>query len=174
MPVNDKALLLKEIEEVFPFVEKPNGLSLSYHKAECAECEGVRRDLEAYSEPELPNEALRYLHNEMGCLSAKAWRWVFPSYLRYCVDVDDTYDGVETEYLIYNFSPELRHQTETYKQLSEFNQAQIDCLIHFLEWCSVHPHWSEYCKEDIENAIGFIKAYRHNKSLHSDSPKARR
>lgn len=159
--MNDKAHLLSEIEEVFPFVHKPSGLALSYHKVGCINCEMLRRDLEAYSKMELPKEVLRYLHNEMGCLSAKGWRWILPSCLRYCVSVDDTCDNLETEFLIYNPGPDLKFQKETMERLSDLNDLQVQCLIHFLEWCSVHPHWSEYCQEDIQRGLAFMETYRH-------------
>ena len=165
MPMNETASLFKEIEKTFPFVDKPNGLALLHHKVGCFNCEMVRRDLETYSKPELPKEALRYLHNEMGCLSAKGWRWVLPSYLRYCVGVNDTYDGLETEYLIYTLGPDLKYQKETFEHLSELTGPQIDCLIHFLGWCSAHPHWSDYCPKDIQRAIAFMQTYRHNNFL---------
>ncbi|MCG7981849.1 MAG: hypothetical protein JAY90_03750 [Candidatus Thiodiazotropha lotti] len=163
--MSDKASLLKEIKEVFPFINKPQGLSLSFHKDGCPNCDVVRRHLEEYSGQELSRQALRYVHSEMGCLSAKGWSWVLPSLLRYCVGVDDTYDGVETEYLIYSLGPELKYQKEVLEHLSELNGPQVSCLIHFLEWCCDHPYWSGYCSGDIERAIGFMQSYRHNRKF---------
>jgi hypothetical protein len=167
--MSDTASLLKEIEEAFPFINKPQGFSLSFHKDGCLNCDIVRRDLEEYPGQELPRKALRYLHTEMGCLSAKGWSWVFPSLLRYCVGVDDTYDGIETEFLIYSLGPDLKFQKDVMEHLSELNGPQISCLIHFLDWCGNHPHWSEYCPEEIERAKGFMQSYRHNRKFEASA-----
>ena len=66
----DTVALLEEIDRVFPLVAKPGGDLIMFHQSGCYECEGVRNDLEQYSEPSLPDNAIRYLHNDMTCLSA--------------------------------------------------------------------------------------------------------
>ncbi len=162
MPVNDTPSLLREIEEFFPFIDKPQGWDLMAHPGECLNCSIVRKDLEEYPGQELPKEGLRYLHTETSCLSPMGWAWYFPSLLRYCVGVNDTYDGIETEFLIYGLCPSPKFEHETRKHLSALNESQISCLIHFLEWCKGHPYWSEYCPEDIERAIEFMHEYQHN------------
>ena len=88
--------ILEKIESTFPFVDKPKGLDLSFHKVGCIKCEIIRRHLAEYTQPHLPFEALRYLHSEMDCLSAKGWCWVLPSLLRHCVTAEATFDDVET------------------------------------------------------------------------------
>jgi len=148
--------LIKEIETVFPFVEKPAGINISFHKIDCYQCLYLRQEMEKYPVSELPKAALRYIHDELSCLSAKGWAWVLPSYLRYCVKSNSTYDGVETEFLIYNLSPELKYQKETLNRLSALNKKQILCLFHFIEWCEKHEHWSSYCPEEILRAKQFL------------------
>lgn len=152
--------LIKEVDEVFPPVPKPHGVDLSFHKVGCDECRYVRQDLEGIDGSELPFETLRYLRGELSCLSAKGWRWVLPSYLKHCLTVDSTYDDLETEFLIYNLGPELKYQKETLERLSLLNKSQIECLVHFLQWCEVHPHWSGYCREDIARALAFMRTVR--------------
>ena len=152
----DSENLIKEIELVFPFVERPKGIQVSFHKVDCYQCLYLRQEMERYPGTELPKEALRYLHNELSCLSAKGWAWVLPSYLRYCVTADETYDGMETEFLIYNLSPDLKFQKETMQRLSLLNREQITCLIHFIEWCEEHEHWSNYCPKEIIRAKHFL------------------
>lgn len=133
--------LRKEIEPAFTFVEKPNGLSLSFHKDDCHQCGYLRDDLAQYKGKELPPEGIREIHQEMSCLSAQGWRWALPSYLRYCLTEEAGYDQLEIEFLIYNLAPELKYQLETKRRLSALSQDQILCLINFLEWCKVHEHW---------------------------------
>lgn len=152
--------LIKEVEDVFPPVPKPQGLELSFHQNGCDECRLVRQDLEGYRDPELPFKALRYLHSEWSCLSAKGWRWALPSYLKHCLTVDSTYDDMETEFLIYTLRPDLKYQKDTLERLSLLSRSQLDCLIHFLEWCAAHPHWSEHCPDDITQALSFMRTVK--------------
>jgi hypothetical protein len=154
--------LLNEIEITFPPVEKPNGLNISFHKDDCAHCVYLRKDLSEFAGPWLPPRALRLMHQEMGSLSALAWRWVLPSYLTHCVSVATNYDDVETEFLVCNLGPDKQFQTEALERLSALNLHQIVCLIHFLEWCLSHKHWAEYCPEDIEKALSFMRTVRND------------
>ena len=149
--------LLQEIDALLPPVPKPVGTAISFHESECAHCEYLRNYLAQYTAPELPDEAIRYLHQEMSCLSARGWRWVLPSYLRRCL-TQDLYDPVETEFLIYRLGPSAEHENEMRERLSALSQQQVGCLAHFLEWCRAHPHWSEYCGDDIERARAFIRS----------------
>jgi Family of unknown function (DUF6714) len=153
----NKELLLQEIEETFPLVEKPEGLDISFHKDDCAHCFYLRKDLAEYKGKTLPNEGIRVIHDEMSSLSTKGWRWALPSFLKYSINVTDHSDDRETEFLIYNLSPSQEYEKETTERLSELNESQITCLIHFLEWCQDHPFWSDYCEEDISRGIKFLK-----------------
>lgn len=162
----DTETLLLEVEKVFIPVNKPTGFALSFHKVGCASCEYLRKGLEIYTDRFLSPEAIRYMHGEMSCLSAKGWRWVLPSYLHHCLTADSTTDGDQTtEFLIYNLGPALKYQKETMQRLSLLNREHIDCLIHFLEWCAQHAYWSTYCPEDINKGLAFMRTLRHNKSL---------
>ena len=152
--------LLEEIERVFPPVEKPSGLEISFHKVGCGHCTYLRKDMEKYTGSQLPEEAIRWIADEMSCLSAKGWRWVLPSYLKWCVGVDDTCDGRPTEFLIYNLAPKLEHRKGTTQRMSELNGEQIGCLLHFVEWCASHEYWSDYCSEEISLAHDYLRSIR--------------
>jgi hypothetical protein len=156
----DTQAMIEEVERVFTPVSKPSGLELSFHKLDCDQCAYLRNDMEIYKDQWLPPQALRYLHGEMSCLSAKGWRWVLPSYLRHCLTADSSHDDLETEFLIYNLGPDLKFQRETIKRLSLLNGEQVNCLVHLLEWCAKHPHWSEYCPEDISKALSFMRTLK--------------
>src|SRR3990167_1862995 len=121
--------LLREVEIAFPFVPKPEGLEISFHKVGCHECDYLREDLADVKGSEVDANALRTVVQEMSSLSAKGWRWILPSYLRHCLSVDSTYDDMETEFLIYNLRPDLKYQKDTIARLSLLNSRQIDCLI---------------------------------------------
>ena len=63
---------------------------------------------------------------------------------------------METEFLIYSLAPTLQFQRETFERLSTLNEAQVDCVICFLEWCLTQEYWKEYCPQELENAISFL------------------
>lgn len=148
--------LIQEIEACFPYVEKPQEHLLPFHKENCHQCYFLVNDLDTYKEKEIPHEGIREVYTEMSCLSAKAWYWVMPSYLRQCVLlVDECRDF--TEFLIYNFSPAEEHKPIITTRLSEFNREQLNCIISFLHWCNTSDHWvSTYCPENLAAAIAFI------------------
>jgi hypothetical protein len=149
--------LLEELALVFPPVEKPDARAVVYHESGCRQCDMLRDYLEKYSEPTLPDEAVRYLNDEWSCLSPKGMRWVLPSYLRYCI-LTETKDGIETEMLVYSLGPALEHQAEERARLRGLTTAEVECLLHFLEWCSVHPEWSTYCPDAIARARAFVES----------------
>lgn len=149
--------LTKEIEECFPFVEKPNGAALSFHETDCFECDDLRSDLESYIDKEIPPEAIRKMYHEMSMLSAEGWCWALPSYLRFCLTEKAVYNQDEIEFLIYNFGPSEEFQADTKNRLSGFNRKQIECILSFLNWCNEPSHWaSSYCGNNILMAIEFV------------------
>lgn len=149
-------ILIQEIENCFPYVEKPQGLALPFHKNGCHQCEFLVEDLELYKEQQIPEKGIREAYTEMSCLSAKGWRWVLPSYLRLCVlSVEECRDF--TEFLIYNLSPAEAHKAGAKERLSELNQEQLNCILSFLNWCQTSGHWvSKYCPENVAQAVVFI------------------
>jgi hypothetical protein len=147
--------LLDEISAVLPPVSKPPRDSIAFHKIGCDQCKYLRDDLDQYQGATLPDDAIRYLHNEWSCLSAAATRWVLPSYLARCV-TQDLYDPLETEFLIYTLAPEPKYELETTQRLSKLSHEQIGCLRNFLAWCSSHPHWPTYCPNELTRAVNFI------------------
>ena len=152
--------VLSHVEQVFGFIKKPRGNSISFHKNDCLQCKFLRQELQPYKDMELPYQGIFCVFQDMSCLSAKGWRWVLPSYLRYCLTKEAEISGMETEFLIYNLGPNIGHQTETLERLSDLNQEQINCLLNFLFWCREHDYWSKYYLSDIKRAIGFIQKLR--------------
>ena len=152
--------ILDIVERSFTFVEKPKGRSISFHKNDCWQCDSLREDLLQYKGRELPVEAIRCLHQEMSCLSASGWRWVLPSFLRYCITKEAEESGMETEFLIYNLSPAPEYQDEARIRLSALNKEQINCLLSLMLWCKENEYWSTYYPNEIHNAIGFIQSLR--------------
>lgn len=150
--------LSKEIEAVFSFVEMPLGAELLFHKNGCLECGSLLEDIEQYRGKEITGEFIRLIHQELSHLSAKAWRWILPYYLRFCLTPEAEYNQMETEFLIYNLGPDLKFQTETLQRLSLLNKDQINCLIHFLEWCSINQHWKECCPNELGMALKFLQS----------------
>jgi hypothetical protein len=149
--------LLKEIESAFPFVKMPSQMEISFHKSNCDKCKYLRNDLEDYRNKEVTGDTIRYLHQDMSCLSAKGWLWILPYYLRFCIAPEAEYSRDEKESLIFNLSPDLKFQSETLERLSLLNQTQINCLIHFVEEYSKSEYWNTYYSDDIKRAINFLR-----------------
>ena len=151
--------LLNEIEMLMPLVERPKGKDISFHKDDCYQCNYVRRDLEKFQDKEIPSEGIEIIYDEMSALSSKGWRWVMPSFLRYCIikcelhfnnSTDFLLNNAEIEFLIYSLSPDEKYEKETDERLSEFTNIQLWCLVHFLEWCDKNKYISEYHNDDID------------------------
>ena len=153
----DAHSLLAEIDQVLPPVLKPKPNDVAFHALGCGQCDDLRADLTEYSDRVLPPEAIRYIHNELSCLSAHGLRWVLPSYLKVCL-TQDLYDPLETEFLIYNLAPNPEDEADARQRLSALDLRQLMCLLHFLEWCRDHPHWSTYCPTEIADGILFLQS----------------
>jgi uncharacterized protein DUF6714 len=153
----DTHSLLAEIDQVLPPVSKPKPNAVPIHATGCGQCDDLRADLAEYNDPVLPPEAIRYIHNDLSCLSAHGLRWVLPSYLKVCL-TRDKYDPLETEFPIYSLAPSPEDEPDTRQRLSALNLRQLMCLLHFLEWCRDHAHWSAYCPEEIADAILFLQS----------------
>jgi hypothetical protein len=147
--------LLAEMEKVLPPIPKPLGRALSFHPTDCMQCEFLRRDLENYNDPLIPDEAVFCLRNELSLLSAEGFRWALLSYLRRCLTQDSGVDE-ETEFLIYTLGPDPEHESETESRLSLLSPPQLQLLLSFFERCAKHPHWSEYCPDEIAKARSFV------------------
>jgi len=119
--------------------------------------EYVAEELERYRSKPIDGDAIRLVHQELSNLSAKAWRWILPHYLRFCLTAEAEYNRMETEFLIYNLAPELQFQTDTSQRLSLLTAMQVACLIDFLGWCFDQEYWKEYCPQNINRAISFLQ-----------------
>lgn len=150
--------LRDEIDIAFPPVPKPVGDAISFHADDCANCQLVREHLSQYDGPYLPDDAIRYLFDELSCLSAAGFRWVLPSYLRRCLALESGYDALETEFLIYNLAPGPEYEDEARARLSDLSQSQLRCVQHFVEWCQTDPHWASYCSAELEKAASFVRS----------------
>jgi len=150
--------LLKEIDNVFPAMAMPTSEDLIYHHDECYSCAEVRRYLNASRNMEVDDALIRHLHQELYHLSPMTTRWILPYYLKFCLRSEGKYSQEETYFLVYNLRPSPRFQYDTYQRLSSLNAAQVECLIHFLKWCSGNLDWIEIL-EDIDKAIKFLHTH---------------
>jgi uncharacterized protein DUF6714 len=152
----DTEVLLSEIRAVFPSLPMPRAEELRFHPTNCAQCQYLSKDLEAYRGRVVDGNLLRYLHQELSCLSAKGWLWVLPNYLTYGLTPEAEYNQMETEFLIYNLAPGEQFEAETRERLSLLNPRQLACVLHFLEWLGDHPVWSERFPKELRAAKEFI------------------
>ena len=136
---------------------------LVFHGLNRVEAGRLKEELEQFrGNVALGGNEIRDVHQEMSHLSAKAWRWLMPFYLRFCLTPEAEYNHMETEFLIYNLNPDLKFQRDTLQRLSLFTEVQVRCLIHFLEWCLTKQYWKEYCPDNINRAIEFLRLKANN------------
>jgi hypothetical protein len=150
--------LLTEIRAAFPLVAMPAQRDLRFHSDGCVQCRYLSEYLDERRGDVIDGPVIRYMHQEMPCLSAKGWAWALPHYLPYCLTPEAEYNKMETEFLIYNFGCADKYKDNMRTQLSCLTMRQLRCLILFVEYLSVHPRWSEYCPEDIARALVFLRA----------------
>jgi hypothetical protein len=149
--------LLTEIRAAFPLVAMPAQQDLRFHSDGCAQCGYLAEYLDERRGHIVDGPVIRYMHQEMSCLSAKGWAWALPHYLPYCLTPEAEYNKMETEFLIYNFGCSDEYKDNMRTQLSCFTMRQLQCLILFVEYLRGHPQWSEYCPEDIARALVFLR-----------------
>jgi hypothetical protein len=154
----DTDRLAEEIDSAFPIVEMPPGNELPIKTLDSFEATHLVQELEQFRGKAINGTAIRLVHQEMSHLSAKAWRWLLPHYLRFCLTPEAEHNRMETEFLIYNLGPDLPFQRDTLRRLSLLTAVQVECLVHFLEWCLKSEYWKEYCPDNIAKAIGFLGA----------------
>lgn len=155
--MNKRDFLLKEIEQAFPFIEMPSNDELLFHSDNCKECKYLRNDIEKYRDKKITGKFIRLVHQELALLSAKAWEWLLPYYLRFCLTPEAEQNQMEIEYLVYNLSPKEEYKKDTILRLSFLSDIQILCLIHFLEWLFDDEYWGDFFKEDISAALTFLR-----------------
>src|SRR5438552_11320798 len=149
--------LLTEIRAAFPVVTMPAERDLRFHPDGCFQCDFLSEYLDAHRALTVDGPVIRYMHQEMSCLSAEGWAWALPHYLPYCLTPEAEYNRMETEFLIYNLGCADQYKGNMKSQLSGLTERQIRCLISFVEFLSEHPVWSEYCPDDIARALLFVR-----------------
>jgi hypothetical protein len=152
-----KSELLKKIDTAFPSRDMPVLAELSFHKEGCHQCDDLREDVEFYRGKSIGGETIRLVHQEMSQLSAKAWQWILPFYIKYCLTDKGEYSRMETEFLIYSLSPAQKFELETSERLSLLTFDQINVVICFFELCLKQDHWRDLFSDDIDQAINYLK-----------------
>jgi hypothetical protein len=160
--------LAQEIEAAFPHREMPREDALTAHDSGCQTCLDLRSDLEQYRGKAITVHLVREIHQELRNLSAEAWLWILPHYLRYGLTPEAEYTGMEIEFLVYSLDPAPEFRKDAFQRLSLMSTAQIDCLIHFLDWCLTRPRWKAYFPESLGRAIDFVSAVKARKVASSE------
>ena len=148
-------ILLKKINAAFLKIDMPDKNEMLFHEKD--RCQNyLLEEIEELRGGVISLEEIRILHQDMSTLSAKAWLWILPHYLRSCLTPEAEYSQMEIEYLIYSLSPTLKFESDVISRLSLLDKDQIECLIDFINWCSKKEFWNEYCPSDIFRAKVFL------------------
>lgn len=157
--------LLAEIEAAFPQEEMPLAMELTINDEGWSECNGLRDDLDALRGKPITSAIFRLVHQDLRCLSEKGLRWILPYYLGYCISTEGQQSRMETEFFVYTLSPMVEYRNEALQRFAFLNRSQIQCLCHFLDWCTNHPYWGEYFPDDLKNAREFIQILLSHRSF---------
>ncbi len=149
--------LAAEIDRIFPYVDMPERGAFPIGETDW-EIEALLDEVDTWRGKAITSRLIYYLHQEWYQLSAKAWRWMLPHWLRFCLTPKAAHDGMAIEWLVYSLRPGEAWADRTRKQLGLLSAPQIECLIHFLEWLSRHPRFGDYFPEDIAQAILFLQS----------------
>ena len=149
--------LLTEIRAAFPVMEMPSKRDLQFHPEGCYQCAYLSEYLDERRDHAVDGPVIRYMHQEMSCLSAKGWVWALPHYLPFCFTAEAAYNQMETAFLIYSLGPGAKYEDDMKVRLSALTPTQLCCLIHFLEWLSEDPTWKEYYPAEIARALLFVR-----------------
>lgn len=150
--------LLNEVASAFPPMDMPPVAELPFHVSGCFQCDWLKEELESRRGKPVEGDLIRLVHQELSCLSAKAWRWIAPHYISYCLNPEAVHNQMEAEYLVYNLGPEDKFKEDVLNRFSLFNGRQIHCFTTFMEYLANHEYWSEYFPEDIRKAANFLSA----------------
>jgi hypothetical protein len=119
------------VEECFPFVERPDDQDLIIVDDENYVSRYILEHMSQYTEPRLPIDGVRYLHDELISLSAEGMRWLLPSLLRKAV-LSDRYDSL-SEFFVHDLEADIEESCLK-ERYSLLNLNQIKCLIAVLEY----------------------------------------
>lgn len=156
---NNSENLSKEIDRVFPLIEMPSPEKISHHLRGCSTCEHLAADLENYKNKPIGADVIRELHQEMSHLSAEAWQWLLPYYLKYCLTPEANYSCFETEFLIYSLAPVKEFEADVTSRLCFLNTDQIRVVRDFMIYLSSIDHWRNYCPVEIGRGIAFLSGF---------------
>ena len=135
----------------------PSKRELRFHADDCPQCTYLSEYLDERRGQQVDGSMIRYMHQEMGCLSAEGWAWALPHYLPFCFTAEAEYNRMETEFLIYNLAPTEEFKAEQMTRMSALDAEQIRGLLAFLEWLQSQPRWSEYCPDELAKALKFVR-----------------
>ena len=163
--------IFAEVETEFPFLEMPGREELIPSTPRYIESTEVQADLREFQESELTKEGIRTIHRYLPVLSDKAIAWIFPHILRFCLlDEATANTRMVTQSFIFSLSPAIEFHAETWRRYCLLSDAQIRCLVHFLEWCLEDGYWDSLCMERIHSGIVFLTSERKLSLDRSSSP----
>jgi hypothetical protein len=156
-PDQQRAATVAEVEAAFPPIAKPPLAAITAHASGCFECGMLQEELSSVGGPWLPDSLVRSMHQQLWCISTEGLRWVLPSYLRKCLQLDTVADPSEIEFLVYQLAPKEAFRNDVSQRWGGLDLQQLRCLSHFLDWVPSRPHWSEW-PQQIAEARLFVQS----------------
>lgn len=167
--MNSQAMMLaKEIDHFFPVIGMPSPENIPAHLDGCSTCAQLASDLNVYRDKPIDAALIREIHQEMSHLSANAWRWVLPHYLRFCLTPEAEYSCFETEFLIYNLVPATEFEVATKARLSLLSDDQVRVLRDFLTHLLSTDYWRNYSPAKLTRGVAFLSEILEERSSPGD------
>lgn len=157
---DDVDRLIYDIEQAFSFAEMPPSSVVLAEGSDSHDCYGLSDDLDGFRGKEASGDVIRCIHQEILCLSPRAWLWILPYYLKYCLSPEGRYNQFETESLIYTLSPSEEVGGVVEDRLALLDISQLAVLERFLVYLSSQSWWQSYCPEELSAAIFFIHSVK--------------
>ncbi|WP_373994454.1 DUF6714 family protein [Duganella sp. Root1480D1] len=135
----------------------PSNELLTLHSDKCSECEYVRENIERFRSSCFGEAGAQVVYLELSHLTAQAWNWMLPHYLRFCISDEAKNESTLTAFFLYQFYPVQKLSQLISHKLFSLNMDQFLCLAHFLTWALNDPIRRDEDGEDIKDSITFLK-----------------
>ncbi|WP_141291854.1 DUF6714 family protein [Ideonella azotifigens] len=133
----------------------PDPIEGILHDPKCPECSELVNDLQS-TPCCVGGELIRKLYQELSHLSATGWMWILPIYLRYCLSDEAIYNRFETEFLIFNLSPNEIFKGDVRGRLAFITDDQLQVLIDLLIWLHSDEYWEDRWGGRIMAGVDFL------------------
>jgi hypothetical protein len=139
----------------FSEAPRPSREEFGFHRHdECEECAEVVADLSRYAADEIPNDVIDYYATDLSLLSAAAWRYLLPRFVRWTAEDPDSN---ASEFVLYNLCPDDPDSEYWSGRCDAYTRIECEAIVSYLQHRRSWPD-AEFDEEWIGPAIEFWTA----------------